>query len=203
MTNFKKKKLETDILAIIDMWSYKIRVAICEFTLENIKLLGFAEKRQSSTDIINNEIINLEWVCENISLAVKKAEEAAKTKANKIAINPAFGDTFFYSKNITQIRNDKYKLIDEIELNKIINKIENINYHSATKKIFNNYLYPAGDLEVIVSNISEIKIDNQIIKNPLQQNWEKISFNLLNIFLSKNNVELLNYISKYLKKDYG
>ena len=201
MTTFKKKKIQTEILAIIDIWSYKIRVAICEFSFENIKLLGFAEKRQSNTDIINNEIINLEWVCENISLAIKKAEENAKIKIEKIAVNPVFWDTFFYSKNISHIRTNKYKLIDEPELNNIINKIEQISYHSATKNIFNNYLYPVWDLEIIVSSVSEIKIDNNVVKNPLQENWEFITFNLLNIFLSKNNIELLNYISKYLKKD--
>jgi hypothetical protein len=37
-----------------------VRVAICKFTSENIKLLGFSEKRQSSSDIVNNEIKNLE-----------------------------------------------------------------------------------------------------------------------------------------------
>lgn len=201
MINFLKKKIESEIITIIDIWSYKIRVAVCEFTFENVKLLGFAEKRQSSTDIVNNEIINLEWVCENISLAVKKAEEKAMIKTTKIALNPVFWDTFFYSKKISHFRNDKFKLIDENELKQIINKIEEISYHSATKKIINDYLYPAGDLEIIVSNISEIKLDDEIVKNPLQKNWEKINFNLLNIFLSKNNIELLNYISKYLKKD--
>lgn len=201
MTNFVKKKIESEILTIIDIWSYKTRVAICEFTSENVKLLGFAEKRQSSIDIINNEITNLEWVCENISIAVKKAEEKAWIKTIKIAINPVFWDTFFYSKNLTHTRKDKYKLIDESELKNTISKIEEISYLSATKKINKDYLYPAWELEIIVSNISEIKLDNEIIKNPLQKNGEKISFNLLNIFLSKNNIELLNYISKYLKKD--
>jgi len=201
MTTFKKKKLESKIVAIIDNWSYKTRVAICEYSSENIKLLGFAEKRQSNEDIINNEIKNLEWVAENIALAVKKAETNANIKADKMAINPVFWDTFFYSKNTNHIRKDKYKLIDEPELKEIINKVEEINYYSATKKIYKDYLYPTSDLDIIVSNVSEIKIDWEIIKDPLQQNWEIITFNLLNIFLSKNNIELLNYISKYLKKD--
>jgi len=201
MTTFKKKKINSEILTIIDIWSYKVRVAICEFTSDNIKLLGFSEKRQSNNDIVNNEIKNLEWVCENISIAVKKAEENAWIKTYKIAINPVFADTFFYSKNINQIRENKYKLIDELELKKIINKIEEISYFSATKKIFKNYLYPTSDLEIVVSNISEIKIDWEIIKEPLQENWEILSFNLLNIFISKNNIELLSYIAKYLKKD--
>jgi len=201
MNNFKKKKIESDILAIIDIWSYKIRVAICKFTSENIKLLGFSEKRQSSSDIINNEIKNLEWVCENISLALKKATEIANVKVEKIALNPVFWNSFFHSKKISHIRKDKYKLISEVELKNITKKIEEISFISATKQIFDDYLYPSTDLEIIVSNISEIRIDNEVIKDPLQKNWEKIVFNLLNIFLSKNNIELLNYITKYLKKD--
>jgi len=201
MTTFKSKKITSEIVTIIDIWSYKVRVAICEFTSDNIKLLGFAEKRQSSEDIINNEIKNLEWVCENISLAVKKAENKAKIKTEKIAINPVFADTFFYSKKSSHIRKDKFKLIDEAELKKIIIWIEELNYFSATKKIYENYLYPTSDLDIIVSNISEIKLDSKVTKDPLQQNWEIISFNLLNIFISKNNIELLNYVSKYLKKD--
>ena len=201
MTKFKKKKLFSEIIWIIDIWSYKVRVAICEYNSDNIKLLSFAEKRQSRDDIINNEIKNLEWVCENIALAVKKAEENAKIKIDKIALNPVFWNTFFYSKKISHKRNDKFKLINKVELKNIINKVEEISYISATKKIYENYLYPSSDLEIIVSNISEIKIDWNIIKNPLQENWEILTFNLLNIFLSKNNIELLNYISKYLKKD--
>lgn len=201
MSTFNKKKIESEIVSIIDIWSYKIRVAICKFTNENIELLWFSEKRQSSLDIVNNEIKNLEWVCENISLALKKAEDQAKIKTNKIALNPVFWNTFFSAKKITHIRKDKFKLISENELKDITKKVEEISYLSATKKIFKDYLYPSSDLEIIVSNISKIVIDNEVIKDPLQKNWEKISFNLLNIFLSKNNIELLNYISKYLKKD--
>ena len=110
MNNFKKKKIESDILAIIDIWSYKIRVAICKFTSENIKLLGFSEKRQSNLDIINNEIKNLEWVCENISLALKKATEIANVKVEKIALNPVFWNSFFHSKKKISFANSKWWL---------------------------------------------------------------------------------------------
>jgi tRNA 2-selenouridine synthase SelU len=62
MTKFKTKKLSNnkDIIAIVDVGSYKTRVAICDFSDESIKLLGFAEKRQSTFDVINNQIKNLE-----------------------------------------------------------------------------------------------------------------------------------------------
>jgi hypothetical protein len=54
MNNFKTKKIDSLILAAIYFCLYNIRVAICEYNknvLDNqvylIKLLSFAEKRQS------------------------------------------------------------------------------------------------------------------------------------------------------------
>jgi len=201
MKNLKTKKLNSETTAIIDIWSYKVRVAICEFSDSSIKLLSFAEKRQSAFDIVNNQIKNLEWVCETIKIAIKKAEEKALLKVDNFAINPIFWDTFFYSKKISYKRENPFKLIDEIELKNIIKKTEEIHFLSATKQIYENYLYPVSDLEIIISNISEIKIDWKVTKELLQNTWRLINLNILNVFLNKNNIELLNYISKYLKKD--
>lgn len=200
MNHFTKKRILSKVIWIIDIWSYKIRVWICEYKKDSIKLLAFSEKRQSSDDIINNEIQNLEWLCENIELALKKAEKEAWLKVDDLIINWVFSDNFIYSKNISFHREDPLKLIDEEELKNIIEKIENININAANKKIEETSLYKIDDLEIIISNISEIKIDKKIIENPLKQNWENISFHLLNIFIAKSSFELINYIWTYLDK---
>ncbi len=201
MKHFKKKEIQSEIVGIIDVWTYKIRVAICQFNKEDIKILWFSEKRQSSLDIVNNDIKNLEWICENINLAFKKAIEQSLITPEKMVINPIFWKSFFSAKKLSHTRKDKYRLINQNELKFITKNLEKISYITATKTIFDNYLYPESDLEVIISNVSEIKIDKVSVSDPIQKNGEKISFGLLNIFLSKNNIELLNYIAKYLKKD--
>ena len=97
MSNFKKTKINSKVITIIDLWSYKIRVAICEYNKNNIKLLGFAEKRQSIWDIIWNNIENLENVCENLSIAISKAEKQANIKSEFAIINSTFSATFLES----------------------------------------------------------------------------------------------------------
>lgn len=200
MSNFKIKKISSKIIAIVDIWSYKIKVWICEYKNDKINLLWFSEKRQSSDDIINNEIINLEWVCENIELAIIKAEKEANKKVSEIVINPVFSETIFYTKNISHVRKDSLKLIDEPELEKIIYKIEEIWFFAAQKIIEKKYNYNISDFNIILSSISEIKIDKEKYWNILWKSWEKLSFHLLNIFISNSNLELINYIWKYLDK---
>lgn len=201
MPHFTTKKISWELVWIIDVWSYKIRVAICEYHSNSINVLTFSEKRQSSTDIVNNKIKNLEWICENIELAIKKAEKEAWVKLENIIINPLFSDTFFYSKKISYNRKDSDKKINETELFDIVSKVEEIGVISASKKIEKNYLYKIEDLDIILSNISEIKIDNKIVDNPLNETWTHLMFHTLNIFIAKSNYELISYIWSYLNKN--
>ncbi len=189
MTQFKKKKISKDIVWIIDVWSYKIRVAICEYKRWSIKVLAFSEKRQSSDDIINNEIVNLEWVCDNIDLAIKKAEKEAWYKVENIVLNSVFSEIFFYSNKNSFHRQHDLKIISEIELENIFSKIEE------------NYLYKLEDLELIISNISEIKLDSKVVETPLKETWKDLHFNMLNVFIPKSNFELINYIWTYCSKE--
>ncbi|MDD3645838.1 MAG: hypothetical protein PHH06_00355 [Candidatus Gracilibacteria bacterium] len=201
MPHFTTKKISGELVGIIDVGSYKIRVAICEYHSNSINVLTFSEKRQSSTDIVNNKIKNLEGICENIELAIKKAEKEAGVKLENIIINPLFSDTFFYSKKISYNRKDSDKKINETELFDIVSKVEEIGVISASKKIEKNYLYKIEDLDIILSNISEIKIDNKIVDNPLNETGTHLMFHTLNIFIAKSNYELISYIGSYLNKN--
>lgn len=190
----------SEIVAILDVWSYKIRVGICKYSFNSMTLLWFAEKRQSNNDIVNNDIINLENLCDNIYLAIKKAEKQTNTKIEKIVINPIFSDTFFISKYIAHNRKEANKIIDEKELESIISRIEEIWIMWAWKIIESKFLYSLEELDLIITNISSIKIDHKIISSPLWETWENINFNLLNIFISKSNNEIIKYIWNYLNK---
>ena len=201
MNYFTKRKIISEKIWIIDIWSYKIRVWICEYKKDSIDLIAFSEKRQSSDDIVNNEIKNLEWLCENIELALKKAEKEANIKVDKIVLNPVFSDSFIYSKNISYHREAPLKIIDDKELAHIISKVEEIALHSASKNIEKTSLYKRTDLEIITSNISEITLDRKVVDSPIEQTWENLSFHLLNIFITKSNFELINYIWSYLNKE--
>jgi len=107
MNYFTKKKISSQIIAIVDVWSYKIRVWICEFKNKTASLIWYWERRQSEEDIINGEIINIENLSENIKLAIKKAEKDWQIKVDNIIINSLFTNSFFYTTTINYKRKDE------------------------------------------------------------------------------------------------
>ena len=204
MSKFIKNKINSEIITIIDLWSYKIRVAICEFlknnsNKESIKLLAFTEKRQSIWDIETNTIKNLDNICENIQIAIKKAEKIANIKTNKVAINSSFMPSFLETSKINYKRTNKNKLINIDELKNILKDIETKSIKNQTKRIQEKYDYSFKNLDIILNDISNINIDNELTSKLIWFSWEKISFNITNIFIPKSNFDTINYIEKYLK----
>ncbi len=204
MSKFIKNKINSEIITIIDLWSYKIRVAICEFlknnsNKESIKLLAFTEKRQSIWDIETNTIKNLDNICENIQIAIKKAEKIANIKTNKVAINSSFMPSFLETSKINYKRTNKNKLINIDELKNILKDIETKSIKNQTKRIKEKYDYSFKNLDIILNDISNINIDNELTSKLIWFSWEKISFNITNIFIPKSNFDTINYIEKYLK----
>jgi len=97
MNSFKVNKInQNKLITIINVWSYKVRVAICSFSFSGIKILWYWEKRQSRLDIVNNEINNLAGLYETISEALKKAEFESGEKSENIVINNFFTNAFYY-----------------------------------------------------------------------------------------------------------
>jgi hypothetical protein len=204
MNNFKTKKIDSQTIAIIDLWSYKIRVAICEYRKKDkekqIKLLSFAEKRQSVWDINQNQINDLENVCENIKIAIEKAEKKANIKVNDFIINSTFSNSFLESSKINYKR-EKKSQIDINELKKILKEVEKKSILSHIKKIEKKYLYSKQDLNLILNNFSNITINKEKTSSLLGLNWEQISFFITNVFISKSSNETLKYISKFINKN--
>jgi cell division ATPase FtsA len=204
MNNFKTKKIDSQTMAIIDLWSYKIRVAICEYRKKDkekqIKLLSFAEKRQSVWDINQNQINDLENVCENIKIAIEKAEKKANIKVNDFIINSTFSNSFLESSKINYKR-EKKSQIDINELKKILKEVEKKSILSHIKKIEKKYLYSKQDLNLILNNFSNITINKEKTSSLLGLNWEQISFFITNVFISKSGNETLKYISKFINKN--
>lgn len=198
--NFKREKIKPKYIWVIDIWTYKIRVGICKVLNRDVELIWYWEKRQDINDIHLQEIKNLWNVCENIKQAINKAEIDSKIKVNEYMINIPTPNLFFESNKI-EIERESKKEIDESEMYNILKKIENKAFRDDYRKIKEMTWYNKNDLKLIISNVSNIKIDGKNSKNFIWENPEKISISILNIFVTENKYELKNYIAKYIKKD--
>ncbi|MCP4524149.1 MAG: hypothetical protein GY828_08075, partial [Candidatus Gracilibacteria bacterium] len=197
---FTHKKISPRILGIIDIGTYKIRVAICKFYNQEVELIGYGEKRQDTDDFSVNPFNNLENICENISGAIQKAEKDAQQKIKKIIINIPFEEIFFHTNKINFRREEYDTPIHKKELNSIIKHIESQSLKKHYHKISQRSGYKAKDLRLIIGGISEIKIDKKKVSNILHTNPTEINFSLLNVFIPEHKYEIIQTIGRVLDK---
>ncbi len=199
--SFKTTKIAPKILWIIDIGTYKIRVGICTFHNCEMELLWYWEKRQNADDIVMHEFVNLKNVCNNIAWAIKKAEDDAGVKIQDIVLNIPFDEIFFQTSKINYIRENIDKNIDKKELKKIISETETQALKKHYKTIAQNSWYKKKDVRLIIWWIPEIKADKKKVKKLIDTNPEKISVDLLNIFIPENKYQNIQTIARYLGKN--
>lgn len=201
MHPFTTAKISTsEIITIINVWSYKVRSVICSFSFNGIKILWYWEKRQSRLDIINNEINNLSWLCETIGQSILKAEEKADFKSTNIIINPFLSNSFFSLKKIHYKKQDSTIKIDKKELQKIINSVESQSLSSATSNITSKFAIEKNDLKTILTDISSIKIDWNSTHTLLWEKAEDIKITISNMLIPRLNYQIIQDIAHYLNK---
>ena len=199
--NFIKKEIEPKIIWIIDIWTYKIRVWICKILNRDVELVWYGEKRQDESYVTMQEMQNLEWVSENIAEAIKKAEIDWDVKVENIIINLPTPNLFFEFSKVNHLREGIDKNIDDEELYEILNIIETLALKKHYKNIKSNSWYKKNDLKLLISNVSDIFIDNQVTKKLVWTNPNEVNISLLNIFIPESRYETVKYIEKALKKN--
>lgn len=199
--NFIKKEITPKIIWIIDIWTYKIRVWICKIINRDVELIWYGEKRQDENYIIMQEFQDLEWISENIIQALNKAELDWNTKVDDVIINLPTPNLFFEFSKINHIRENTTNEIDDDELYEIMNIIESMAFKKHYKNIKNNSWYKKNDLKLLISNISNLLLDNLESKKIIGTNPKEINISLLNIFIPESKYEIIRYLSKSIGKN--
>jgi len=199
--NFIKKEIKPRIIWIVDIWTYKIRVWICKIINRDVELIWYWEKRQDENYIIMQEFQDLEWISENITHAIEKAEIDWKVKIDDIIINLPTDNLFFEFSKINHIRENSEIQIDDEELYKIMSIIEWLALKKHYKNIKNNSWYKKNDIKLLISNISSIKLDNVESKKVIWTTPKEINISLLNIFITESKYEIIRFLSKSIWKN--
>lgn len=198
--NFIKKKLAPQVIGIIDIWTYKVRVAICSFHNRDIELIWYWEKRQDSQISLHQEFTNIPAACKSIKSAIKKAETDAWEKISEVIMNIPFDELFIESSKVNHIRSLPKKPIQKSELASIMDNLEQIAVKKHYKKILSTSGYKARDLKLIIGWVSEIKVDGTATKKLLDATPEQINLGLLNIFIPQHQYEIIQKIGRELDK---
>ena len=199
--NFVKKEIKPKIIWIIDIWTYKIRVWICKIINRDVELIWYWEKRQDENYIIMQEFQDLEWISENIVQALEKAENDWNIKVDDVIINLPTENLFFEFSKINHIRQKTDSAVNDKELYQIMNEIEVLALKKHYKNIKNNSGYKKNDIKLLISNISNIKLDNLESKKIIWTNPKEINISLLNIFITESKYEIVRFLSKSIWKN--
>ena len=198
---FQTQTLPSQIIAIVEVGSYRIKVCICEFKNEKVHILWYGEKRQSTSYFVNGECKNLELLWTSIRDAIAKTEKQHDIIAEKIAINYPFGELYFHNHKLSYKRENESQLITKDELTKILKKTEKIVLQKCFKDIERKSGFMETDMRLIISSILSLKIDQIPYERIVAQSWRDIVISLLNMFIPTPKSNHIKYIGDIIKKD--
>ncbi len=199
--SFINKIIPSKKVILIDVGTYKIKVALCEYKNNEINILSYAEKKQEASDIIWSEIANIEWVSNTTALTLNKLLKDKNINPNDIIINIPTSTIVSSGKNLTYTRQTSDDNITIEELDYIIAKAEKEALEEARVQIYNKTGYCEVDMKLITSSITDIKIDSFKVTNPLWFTGKNINLSLLNIFIPASRYNIINAIAGYLWKN--
>ena len=199
--SFISKLISWKKVLIIDVGTYKVKVACCEFKNSSVTILWYGEKRQEISHIIGSEIANIEWVALTIEEVIQKALKWVNTTPKDIIINIPSSTIVSSGNKIMYARTQKDTPIDLNELDYIIAKAEKQALLDAKREITKKTWYLDVDMKLITSSITNIKIDNFSISNPIGFTGENVVLSTLNIFIPSSRYNIIQMIARHLNKN--
>ncbi len=198
---FTKKQITAKTLCIIDIGSYKLRVCGANFKNGEIHILWYHEKRQDISYFANNECLNLPWLCENISEAIKKLEQSSDLVFDNIIINYPFWELFLWCKSINYKRDSAHRDLTTQELEKILSSTEKLCLDALSDECERLYGMDASQMQIILSRINNISIDGHLCDKVIWKQWSQIKISLLNAFIPSHKYKLISQIWTVLQKN--
>ena len=198
---FQTHTLPSQIIAIVEVGSYRIKVCICEFKNDKVHILWYGEKRQSTSYFINGECRNLELLGTSIRDAISKTEKDNHIHVDKVVINYPFGELYFHHHKLSYKRDNESQLITKVELEKILKKTEKIVLEKCFKNIEKKSGFMETDMRLIISSILSFKIDKVPYERIIAESWRDIVVSLLNMFIPIDKSNHIKYIGGIIQKD--
>ena len=198
---FTTKKIKSKVVGIIDIGTYKIRVAITKYKNKDIELIGYGEKRSLITEYENiSDSLDARQTYEDIADGIKKAEIDANTKIQEVIINIPFRELFFEFDKVNYIRKESEKAINNKELNEILTEVKEISLRKAFQSIKANNSYSKEQLKLIISSINSILLDKEESRKLLGKQPKEVNISILNIFIPEDKYDFIKSLGNILEK---
>jgi len=199
--SFINKLIPSKKVIIIDIGSYKVKLALCEIKNREIKVLNVESTRQEPSDMIAWEVWDIFWVWETIKKWISKLLKWYNYNPKDVIINIPTLNIVSSADKIIYSRVNHEEEIDIKELDKIISKVEKKALEKAKKDISKNTGFFDVDMKLITSSITQVSIDCYRVTNPIWFTWKEVSISTLNIFIPNSRYNLIHKIVNHIDKN--
>ncbi len=135
--SFISKIIPSKKVILIDVGTYKVKTALCEYKNNEMNILSYAEKKQEASDIIGSEIANIEGMSNTIAHCLDKLLQESNTNPHDIVINIPTSTIISCGKNLHYTRSISDENVTIEELDYIIAKAEKEALEEAKTQIQN------------------------------------------------------------------
>jgi len=194
---FTHKTLPTHRVLLVDIGSYKIKVALCEYKNSQVHFLAYAEKKQEIFHIKHGEIKNISGVFATLQKTLDKIAPFLQTPY-EISINIPTPTLIASTKDFFRVRPYPEKPIDVREVGELIDITQQEALRESAAQIYEQTGYLDIHTKVVTSALIDLKIDEKNIKNPLWKTGKRISLRVLNLFMPSSVYAQIGYFEQML-----
>ena len=165
---------------LMDIWVYKIRVAVLEISRTSSTIIAYAEKKQEPDDFEHGKITNFENVSQNIAYLMQKVYNDAKIESALVHVNTSIYESYFTVQRY-HLKRQSWKPIKKYELKDIGQQL--LQQTQTKDSPVLEWVFWTKNLKLILSNLKNISLDWQISKNILEQDPKNIDITLSQFYM--------------------
>jgi len=194
---FTHKTIPTHRVLLIDIGSYKIKTALCEYKNSHVHFLAYAEKKQEMFHIKNGEIKNISGVFGTLQKTLEKIEPLLHLPY-EISINIPTPTLIASTADFFRVRPVAETPVDLREVGELIDITQQEALRESAAQIYEQTGYLDIHTKVVTSSLIDLKIDEKNIKNPLGKTGKRISLRVLNLFMPASVYDQIGHFEKML-----
>ncbi|MEK7145611.1 MAG: cell division FtsA domain-containing protein, partial [Patescibacteria group bacterium] len=203
MLGFKKNLIPKSerLFSVLDIGTEFVKAAVCEVDGKEVRVLGYARKRQNRGEMESGAITDMAGVIEKSHAALREADRMAGTGPTPLVLGVGGEMVKGATSTISYKRRDSSSKIHQEELKNVVHKVQ----WKAFEKVRGDLAYEGGfneiDVKLIHAAIVDVKVDGYKVSNPIGFQGREITMSVFNAFSPLVHYGALQTISAELDRE--
>jgi cell division protein FtsA len=178
----KKSAKKGNVVVALDIGTEFVKAIVGRVHGDQVEIVGVGRTRQQLADMQSGAIADIAGVVDNCDVALSQAERQAGLDAKNVVIGIAGELVKGTTTMITYRRSNSAEPIDETEMQRIIDKVQERTEQNAKKQLALETGNKNVDVKLVNSALVSIQIDGYKVTNPIGFQGGEVSIGLYTAF---------------------